>query len=110
MVGEILDPVSEVLEENTDECGEEEQEVIASGDALRAALRAVAPALAKMPKKQRQRVCADIAARVNGKGGGKGADAGIYAALAAARRKPAADPKDLGRRIMEKRSANRARN
>ena len=109
MVQEILDPVSEVIEAEEDECEEPEPEVLSTGDALRAALRAVGPALAKMPRKQRQRVCADIAARLNGKGGRKGADAGIYAALAAARRKPAADPKDLGRRIMEKRSANRAK-
>ena len=110
MVQEILDPVSEVIGAEEDECEEPEPEVLSTGDALRAALRAVGPALAKMPRKQRQRVCADIAARLNGKGGRKGADAGIYAALAAARRKPAADPKDLGRRIMEKRSANRASN
>ena len=110
MVQEILDPVSEVIEAEEDECEEPEPEVLSTGDALRAALRAVGPALAKMPRKQRQRVCADIAARLNGKTGRKGADAGIYAALAAARRKPAADPKDLGRRIMEKRSENRARN
>ena len=110
MVQEILDPVSEVIGAEEDECEEPEPEVLSTGDALRAALRAVGPALAKMPRKQRQRVCADIAARLNGKGGRKGADAGIYAALAAARRKPAADPKDLGRRIMEKRSANRVRN
>ena len=109
MVQEILDPVSEVIEAEEDECEEPEPEVLSTGDALRAALRAVGPALAKMPRKQRQRVCADIAARLNGKTGRKGADAGIYAALAAARRKPAADPKDLGRRIMEKRSANRAK-
>ena len=109
MVQEILDPVSEVIEAEEDECEEPEPEVLSTGDALRAALRAVGPALAKMPRKQRQRVCADIAARLNGKTGRKVADAGIYAALAAARRKPAADPKDLGRRIMEKRSANRAK-
>ena len=108
MVEEILDPVSEVLEENADECEEEEQEVIASGDALRAALRAVAPALAKMPKKQRTRVCSDIAARLKGKPARRGAD-GVYAALSAARRKPAGDPKDLGRRIMASRSANKQR-
>ena len=110
MVAEIVDPVSEVIEAEEDECEEPEPEVLSTGDALRAALRAVGPALAKMPKKQRQRVCADIAARLNGKGGRSGADTGIYAALAAARRKPAADPRDLGKRIMEKRSANRARN
>jgi len=118
MVEEILDPVSEIVEENElnrertahemDQCGEEEQEVIASGDALRAALRAVAPALAKMPKKQRTRVCSDIAARLRGKPGRRGAD-GVYAALASARRKDAGDPKELGRRIMASRSANKPR-
>ena len=127
MIEEILDPVSEVVEENElnrartageqsfasrtaheiDGCGEEEQEVIASGDALKAALRAVAPALMKMPKKQRTRVCSDIAARLRGKSGRRGAD-GIYAALADTRR-IVRDPKALGRRIMASRSANRPR-
>ena len=109
MVAEIVDPVSEVIEAEEDECEDPEPEVLSTGDALRAALRAVGPALAKMPKKQRQRVCADIAARVNGKGGRKGADAGIYAAMVAARRKPAGNPADLGKRIMATRSANRER-
>jgi hypothetical protein len=108
MIEEILDPVSEVVEENTDECGEEEQEVIASGDALKAALRAVAPALAKMPRKQRTRVCSDIAARLSGKSGRRGA-VGIYAALADTRR-IVRDPKELGRRIMASRSANKPHN
>ena len=110
MVGEILDPLSGAIEETgetEDECGEQEPEVISTGDALRAALRAVGPALAKMPLRQRQRVSADIAARLNGKGGRKGADAGIYAALASARRRPGANPADLGKRIMANRSANR---
>ena len=110
MLEEIVDPVSEVIEAEEDECEEPEPEVLSTGDALRAALRAIGPALAKMPKKQRQRVCADIAARLNGKGGRAGADTGIYAALAAARRKPVADPRELGKRIMEKRSANRVHN
>lgn len=110
MVGEILDPLSGVIEdpeETEDECEGQEPEVISTGDALRAALRAVGPALAKMPLRQRQRVSADIAARLNGKGGRKGADAGIYAALASARRRPGANPADLGKRIMANRSANR---
>lgn len=110
MVGEILDPLSGVIEETGeagDECEEPGPEVISTGDALRAALRAVGPALAKMPLRQRQRVSADIAARLNGKGGRKGADAGIYAALASARRRPGANPADLGKRIMANRSANR---
>lgn len=109
MVAEIFDPVSEAIEAEEDECEDPEPEVLSTGDALRAALRAIGPALAKMPKKQRQRVCADIAARVNGKNGRKGADAGIYAAMAAARRKPTDDPRELGKRIMETRSANRVR-
>ena len=110
LVQEIIDPASEVIGAEEDECEEQEPEVISTGDALRAALCAVGPALAKMPKKQRQRVCADIAARLNGKAGRQGADTGIYAALAAARRKPAGNPADLGKRIMAARSANRPRN
>ena len=109
MIGEILDPVSEVVEENTDQCGEEKQEVIASGDALKAALRVVAPALAKLPKKQRIQVSADIAARLNGKPTRRGAD-GRYTALAALAKGGHGDPKELGRRIMASRSANKPRN
>ena len=106
IIEEILEPeagetVSEVIE-TEDECGENEQEVISTGDALRAALKAVRPALAKMPKKQRQRVCADIAARLNGKTVRKG----IYGAMNdAARKRPEAGP-DLGRKIMASRNPN----
>ena len=112
IVEEILDPVggevvSEVLDPLEDECGEEEQEVLSTGDALRTALRAVRPALARMPKKQRARVCADIAARLKKPSGRRGADAGVYAALAAARRKPPRrNAADLGKRIMANRNIN----
>ena len=112
IVEEILDPVggevvSEVLDPLADECGEEEQEVLSTGDALRTALRAVRPALARMPKKQRARVCADIAARLKKPSGRRGADAGVYAALATARRKPSrGNPADLGKRIMANRNIN----
>ena len=112
IVEEILDPVagetvSEVLDPLADECGEEEQEVLSTGDALRTALRAVKPALARMPKKQRARVCADIAARLKKPSGRRGADAGVYAALAAAKRKPSrGNPADLGKRIMANRNIN----
>ena len=112
IVEEILDPVageavSEVLDPLTDECGEEEQEVLSTGDALRTALKAVRPALARMPKKQRARVCADIAARLRKPSGRRGADAGVYAALAAAKRKPPRrDAADLGKRIMATRNIN----
>ena len=111
IVEEILDPtaeaVSEVLDPLADECGEEEQEVLSTGDALRTALRAVRPALARMPKKQRARVCADIAARLKKTSGRRGADAGVYAALATARRKPPrGNPADLGKRIMANRNIN----
>ncbi len=106
IIEEILEPeagetVSEVIE-TEDECGENEPEVISTGDALRAALKAVRPALAKMPKKQRQRVCADIAARLNGKTVRKG----IYGAMNdAAKKRPEAGP-DLGRKIMASRNPN----
>jgi hypothetical protein len=112
IVEEILDPVageavSEVLDPLADECGEEEQEVLSTGDALRTALKAVRPALARMPKKQRARVCADIAARLKKPSGRRGADAGVYAALASARRRPPRrNAADLGKRIMANRNIN----
>ena len=102
-----MEALSEVLDPLGDECEEEEQEVISTGDALRVALKAVRPALAKMPKKQRMRVCADIAARLRKPSGQRSTDAGIYAALAAKQRKPArGNPADLGKRIMAKRNVN----
>ena len=107
IIEEIMEPISEVLDPAADECGEEEQEVLSTGDALRTALRAVGPALARMPKKQRARVCADIAARLKKPSGRLGADAGVYAALAAARRKPPRrNAADLGKRIMANRNIN----
>ena len=107
IIEEIMEPISEVLDPAADECGEEEQEVLSTGDALRTALRAVRPALARMPKKQRARVCADIAARLKKPSGRRGADAGVYAALAAARRKPPRrNAADLGKRIMANRNIN----
>ena len=112
IVEEILDPTgTETGDPLLDECGEEEQEVLSTGDALRAALTAVRPALAKMPRKQRQRVCADIAARMKRGGrkpaGRRAADAGTYAALSGMRRAAApADEKELGRRIMAARNIN----
>ena len=112
IVGEILDPAETGTRDPLlDECGEEEQEVLTTGDALRAALTAVRPALAKMPRKQRRRVCADIAARMKRGGrkpaGRRAADAGVYAALSAMRRSAARpDEKELGRRIMASRNIN----
>ena len=107
IIEEIMEPISEVLDPLADECGEEEQEVLSTGDALRTALKAVRPALARMPKKQRARVCADIAARLKKPSGRRGADAGVYAALATARRKPSrGNPADLGKRIMANRNIN----
>ena len=113
IVEEILEPVSmealsEVLDPIGDECEEEEeQEVLATSDALRVALKAVRPALAKMPKKQRARVCADIAARLRRPAGRRGTDAGVYASIAAKKRKPyRGNPADLGKRIMASRNIN----
>ena len=113
IVEEILEPVSmealsEVLDPLGDECEEEEeQEVLATSDALRVALKAVRPALAKMPKKQRARVCADIAARLRKPAGRRGTDTGVYASIAAKKRKPyRGNPADLGKRIMASRNIN----
>ena len=100
-VEEIAELVEEIVDPLQDECGEEEGEVLKSSDALRTALKAVHPQLKKMSKKQRQKACADIAARLKKARKTSGKDA--YANLAAMKRKKA-DPKDLGRRIMESRN------
>lgn len=95
--------VPEVLSADEDECEEPRQEVISTGDTLRAVLKAVRPALAKMPKKQRERISADIAARLNG----KPARTGIYSAMADAARKRSPVPgPDLGKKIMASRNPN----
>ena len=112
IVEEILEPVpaealSEVLDPVEDECGEEEEETLTTGDALRVALKAVKPVLAKMPRRQRMRVSKDIAARLQRQNSRRGADAGIYAAIAGSRRKaPRKNPADLGKRIMASRNIN----
>ena len=100
---ETSEAVPEVLTADEDECEEPRQEVISTGDTLRAVLKAVRPALAKMPKKQRERISADIAARLNG----KPARTGVYGAMAdaARRRNPAPGP-DLGKKIMASRNPN----
>jgi len=109
---ELTEIVEEILgsgeaeEPEADECGEK-QEVLSTGDALRAALKTVGPALAAMRKDQRKRICADLSARLNGRTFRKGSDAGLYAELASDVGKPAENPADLGRRIMATRSANR---
>ena len=95
--------VPEVLSADEDECEEPRQEVISTGDTLRAVLKAVRPALAKMPKKQRERISADIAARLNG----KPARTGVYSAMADAARKRSPVPgPDLGKKIMASRNPN----
>lgn len=105
IIEEILEPAageesSEILSD--DECGEQEPEVISTGDALRAALAAVRPVLAKMPKKQRKRVSADIAARLNG----RPVRQGVYGAIGdSASRRTDTGP-DLGRKIMASRNPN----
>ena len=101
MIGQILETAEE------DACGEEEGEVISTGDALRAALRTVGPILAKMPKDKRRKACADIAAKLQGKP--VRSVSPLYTALAAVPTiKPEeVNPMDLGKRIMANRSANR---
>ena len=105
IIEEALAPLETLPDPVTDCDDPEAQQVLTTGDALRAALKTVRPALARMPRKQRQRVCADIAARLR-KAKRAGADSGTYAALAAARRTAPDSGPDLGRRIMEKRNAN----
>ncbi len=108
MVEEILDPAASGIiaeETGTEGDGDPEQEVLCSADALKAALTAVRPALARMPKKQRRQVFADIAGRLKDRQR-PAADSRVYAALASARKKPAVDAGELGRRIMASRNAN----
>ena len=105
---EILDPVASViLESEADEDEPDASDPLQGGDALRAALKAVRPALARMPRSQRNRVAADIAARLRRPGRGTAADA--YSALRSAAKRTAPVSAELGKRIMAKRSANRAR-
>ncbi len=100
----ILEPeVSTTLEEAEADEDPEDPEQSCTQDALRAALKAVRPALSRMSRKQRRQVCADIAARL--KPQRKGSDS-TYAALARAARRPAANPMDLGKRIMAARNPN----
>ena len=102
------EPVSAVFDPAEDECDpEEEQEILTTGDAIRAALSAVRPALAKMPRKQRLRVSADIAARLKKPAARRGSDGGVYAAIAAGRHRSAREnPAELGKRIMTQRNAD----
>ena len=102
---EILDPVASVILES----GEEEegtQEVLQTGDALRAALAAVRPVLARMPRDLRRRTAGDIAANIRRTAARGTGDSDVYAALASARRRTAPASADLGKRIMEKRNAS----
>ena len=104
IIEEILDPVSEVLEPAGDECDPEEQEVLSTGDALRAALRTVGPVLLQVPEKDRRRLSDRLIAKAK-KSSRKGKDAKIYNDIRAAKRSPG-NTAALGRRIMAKRNAN----
>ena len=110
LVEEILSPdpdASTVLEDPADPDDPDETDCTAAArnqDALKTVLAAFRPALMQMNRKQRRKVSGDLAAQMRRLRGG--ADAQAYAALRAAPRRPQADPKDLGRRIMEARNAN----
>jgi len=105
IIEEILDPVSEVLDPAGDECGEEEQEVLSTGDALRAALRTVGPALLKVPEKDRRRLSDKLVARAK-KSSRKAKDAKGYLEFRSAERKSDRNTAELGKRIMAKRNVN----
>lgn len=106
VIEEILEPAAEE-EPAGDECGDPDQGVLSTGDAIRAALSTMRPQLAKMSRKQRQKVCADVAARINHQRRKAGKDSSRLAMLAQSKGKDAKDPKELGKRIMASRSANR---
>ena len=108
---EIAEIMKEVLEPSTVLEPEEEADACAdplAADAVRAALKAVRPAIARMPKEQRKQVCGEIARRLRRTAGdSRQGTAGAYAALARAGGKNrAADPAELGRRIMASRNIN----
>jgi hypothetical protein len=69
---------------------------------------AIRPALSGMSRKQRKKVCGDIANRLmlgrERRAGDRSVYAGLYAG--AAGRKRETDPRELGRKIMEKRNPN----
>ena len=105
IIEEILEPVSEVLDPLEDECDPEEQEVLSTGDALRAALHSVGPALLKVPEKDRLRLGNRLAASTRKATARKSTAA--YDEIGAKRRKAkAADLSNLGKRIMATRNAN----
>ena len=90
-------------------------QALPAADALRAALSVIRPALARMPRTERTRICGDIAARLRRQGGKPSREAasdadgasGVYAALSRlSAKRPAADPAELGRRIMAARNPN----
>ena len=103
--------IEEVLApENAEEpepSGEEKDlsEVIAAGDALRAALTAVRPVLCRMNPAQRKRMVGDIAARLRRSGLRAAGDSNIHAGLASLRGAKSNVTAELGRRIMEKRNS-----
>jgi hypothetical protein len=101
IVEEILDPISGTIDPAGDECDPEEQEVLSTGDAIRAALVPMKPALAKLPKRQRARVCRDIAGRIGRKAG----DSKRLGDLLNSVGKPV-DLSELGKRIMASRNVN----
>ena len=105
IIEEIMEPISEVLDPAADECGEENQQVLLTSDAIHAALNAVGPTLLRVPEKQRRALGKDLVRRLNKPLSRRGADQ--FRALAGARRKPSrGNPADLGKRIMANRNIN----
>ena len=110
MVQEVLEiPTSTILEEENEEDGECQDPAAAYGkDTLKAVMLAIRPALSGMSRKQRKKVCGDIANRLmlgrERRAGDRSVYAGLYAG--AAGRKRETDPRELGRKIMEKRNPN----
>ena len=105
IIEEIMEPISEVLDPAADECGEENQQVLLTSDAIHAALNAVGPTLLRVPEKQRRALGKDLVRRLNKPLSRRGADQ--FRALAGARRKPSrGNPADLGKRIMATRNIN----
>ena len=99
---EVLDPAASAG--NAEERGEG-PEVLAAGDALRAAMTAVRPVLAAIPEARRRKMAGDIAGRIrNSRGRTQGG--GAYRGIASFGGDRLASCAELGRRIMASRNAN----
>ena len=98
---ELLDPVASVI---LDPAEEKEQEVLQTGDALRAAIDALRPVFSRLPRSQQRRTAGAVAGQLYRAAGRRASDSEIYKVLESSGKKMEPATAELGRRIMEKRN------